>query len=489
MESFIGWVLLIVIFVVIVQWVRVRRYLKDPSSNSQNSFGATVNVEYQGPPSPEVQVSEPEIDAAMNRYAFILGDEPKRLTTAKSWFKESNRKSFLKSHPEKALDWILPFLPREIVEIESLTTDINRGPWGLRSVLKNIRALIRTKRRDKEPYQDLLKAMYNTAVLVDFVESLRFGSVQPHAIFEFVTLSDITNVQIDYTTIGLDQLEAPLKTDRRWYVESFGEPDNHLPVVSCFKQVIEGAITRYCWKDFADRNKNRQLFGGATDEITDWLRETLALQIKWEKVVKVEHSARLSRSRPSRGRSSKSSWVNKPVSSIIAATHKPFAVADLETTGLDANQHEITEIAALLVDPDGTITYEFANLVRTDNSVPRRITDLTGIDDRILRKEGGPLKEALLEFLNQTQGRPVFFHHAPFDKGFLDAACERCGLEFNNDVYDTIPLARKAWPFMQDYKLGSLADYLQLDKPDHRAFQDSRTTLGLLLAARKVIDQ
>lgn len=488
MESFIGWVLLIAMFVVIVQWVKARRYLKDPSSDSQNSYGATVSVEYHGPPLPDVQVSESEIDAAMNRYSFILGDKPTRLTTAMSWFKESNRTRFLKSHPEKVLDWIIPFIPREIVEVESLKTAIDWGPSGLRTVLKNIRALIRARRRDKEPYQDLLRAMYNTSILVDFTQSLRFGSIQPHAIFEFVALSDIKDVQIDYATIGLDQLEAPLKTDRKWYVESFGEPDNHLPAVSCFKQVFEGAITRYCWKDFADRNKNRQLFGGAPDEITEWLRETLAFQIKWEKIVQVEHAERLSRSRPSRSRSKKRKWVSKPVSSIIAATHKPFAVADLETTGLDANQHEITEIAALLVDPDGTVTHEFANLVRTDNSVPSRITELTGIDDHMLRKEGRPLREALLEFLNQTQGRPIFFHHAPFDKGFLDAACKRCGLDFDNDVYDTIPLARRAWPSMHDYKLGSLAEHLKLDRPDHRAVQDSRTTLGLLLAARKVID-
>ena len=47
-----------------------------------------------------------------------------------------------------------------------------------------------------------------------------------------------------------------------------------------------------------------------------------------------------------------------------AATRQPFIVADLETTGLNAETDEVLEFAAVQVTPDGGIAGEFSTLVR-----------------------------------------------------------------------------------------------------------------------------
>ncbi len=59
-----------------------------------------------------------------------------------------------------------------------------------------------------------------------------------------------------------------------------------------------------------------------------------------------------------------------------AATKSQFVVADLETTGLKPESAELLELAALVVEPDGTVVSEFSALVRVPK-LPKEIIELT----------------------------------------------------------------------------------------------------------------
>lgn len=164
------------------------------------------------------------------------------------------------------------------------------------------------------------------------------------------------------------------------------------------------------------------------------------------------------------------------------ATRGTFVVADLETTGL-SGEDEIVEIAALRVDHVGRVLAEFSTLVRIRGYLPERITRLTGITRQMVASRGVPLGEALSRFLGFCRKDPVFFYNAPFDKRFLQAACERLALSFENEVHCSLKVARAAWPQLRSHKLVDLARHLNAPLPAHRGLDDVRTTLYVLMYA------
>jgi DNA polymerase-3 subunit epsilon len=159
-------------------------------------------------------------------------------------------------------------------------------------------------------------------------------------------------------------------------------------------------------------------------------------------------------------------------------------VADLETTGLNADTDEILEFAAVMVEPSGAIVAEFSTLVRATKPVPQFITSLTGISQMDVDRDGRPLAEALGQFLDFVGTYPVLFHNAPFDVGFLKLACAQTKNTFTNPVHDTLPMARKSWPSLRSYKLDVLARHVGAPAPTHRGLADVKATLAVVLAAR-----
>ena len=166
------------------------------------------------------------------------------------------------------------------------------------------------------------------------------------------------------------------------------------------------------------------------------------------------------------------------------ATRMPFVVADLETTGLRPSQDEILEFAAVHVDPVGAIESEFSMLVRSSRSIPNFITQLTGITQDEVDREGRPLVVATMKFLAFIGSCPVFFHNASFDESFIKQNVERTGQRFINPVHDTLQIARFVWPKRKTYKLDALAELVGVPAPPHRALADAKAALSVLLAAR-----
>ena len=159
-----------------------------------------------------------------------------------------------------------------------------------------------------------------------------------------------------------------------------------------------------------------------------------------------------------------------------------FAVIDLETTGWSPGVAAITEIAAVRVR-GGRRQGEFASLVNPGVPVPPGIEDLTGISDWMLA--AAPRLPAVLPgLLDFADGCVLVAHNAPFDVGFLRAACAECGLAWPRfTVLDTVMLARQLMDpdEVPDCKLGTLAGFFRArTAPSHRALADARATADVL---------
>jgi DNA polymerase-3 subunit epsilon len=126
---------------------------------------------------------------------------------------------------------------------------------------------------------------------------------------------------------------------------------------------------------------------------------------------------------------------------------------------------------------------EFASLVNPGVPVPPGIEDLTGISDWMLA--AAPRLPAVLPgLLDFADGCVLVAHNAPFDVGFLRAACAECGLTWPRfTVLDTVMLARQLMnpDEVPDCKLGTLARFFRArTAPSHRALADARATADVL---------
>ena len=63
---------------------------------------------------------------------------------------------------------------------------------------------------------------------------------------------------------------------------------------------------------------------------------------------------------------------------------RPLVVFDIESTGVNARQDRIIELAAIRVDPDGTETSK-CWLLNPGVPIPKETTEIHGITDEIVR--------------------------------------------------------------------------------------------------------
>ncbi len=159
-----------------------------------------------------------------------------------------------------------------------------------------------------------------------------------------------------------------------------------------------------------------------------------------------------------------------------------FVVVDLETTGGSPRDCAITEIGAVKVR-GGVVLGEFQTLVDPGQEIPPYISVLTGITSMMVM--AAPRIDAVLPaFLEFARGSVLVAHNAPFDLGFLKAACAASGLLWPPTAsVDTAVLARRLLTRdeVPNCKLGTLAPYFSATTtPCHRALDDARATVDVL---------
>lgn len=162
-----------------------------------------------------------------------------------------------------------------------------------------------------------------------------------------------------------------------------------------------------------------------------------------------------------------------------------FVVFDLETTGLRAESHEIIEVAAIRYEKGRTAQDTYQSLIRPRKSVPKKITEITGITQAMVEADGRQVDDVLKEFRDFVGELRLVSFNAEFDMAFLQNAMSRCGLQqFENPVSCALKMSRRAWPDRRSYRLDDLAKDGNINQGQaHRALEDARRALIVYAAA------
>jgi DNA polymerase-3 subunit epsilon len=191
---------------------------------------------------------------------------------------------------------------------------------------------------------------------------------------------------------------------------------------------------------------------------------------------------------------------------------KRFVVFDLETTGLDPKKDKIVEIGAVKFDQHGLIA-RFSVLINPGIPMPFAASQVNHITDEMLN--GKPsLQDVLPDFIRFIDDAILVAHNSQFDSSFINEALSKCYTEVQknddlsfqpsllddeilpeqtqrwaspfasmpNQILDTIPLAKQAFPGRYKYNLQDLSRDLGIQALDaHRAEDDARVCMEIFL--------
>lgn len=158
-----------------------------------------------------------------------------------------------------------------------------------------------------------------------------------------------------------------------------------------------------------------------------------------------------------------------------------YSVVDLETTGTNVNHGDrIIQIGCVLVQ-DGEIINHFETKINPREKIPRSIVQLTGIEDKDVRK--APLFEDIAGTIYSLLAETTFVaHNVNFDFPFLNAELERAGYpSLSIPAIDTVTLSQILLPTAKSFRLRDLTSSLHIehDHP-HSAVSDAEATADLL---------
>lgn len=153
----------------------------------------------------------------------------------------------------------------------------------------------------------------------------------------------------------------------------------------------------------------------------------------------------------------------------------PFVVFDIETTGLNCQTNNITEIGAVKV-VNGEIVDKWSTFVNPCQPIPENIVSLTHITDSMV-KNAPKIEEILGDFFDFCEGCTLVAHNAAFDTGFIKVAAKRHGFDYDFCCLDTLILARCMYPELPNFKLDTLTKHLHVILENHhRAVDDAKAT-------------
>lgn len=158
-----------------------------------------------------------------------------------------------------------------------------------------------------------------------------------------------------------------------------------------------------------------------------------------------------------------------------------YAVVDIETTGhSQATGDRIIQIAIVIMK-DWCIEKTFTSFIHPGKSIPLFIQDLTNITDRDV-EDALPFEAHAETIFELLQDAIFVAHNADFDLPFLQAEFVRAGLpKWHGKKIDTVELSKILFPTSLSYKLGDLAQDLNIPlESAHRADDDAKATALLI---------
>lgn len=150
-----------------------------------------------------------------------------------------------------------------------------------------------------------------------------------------------------------------------------------------------------------------------------------------------------------------------------------FVAFDLETTGVLPGVDRIVEIGAVRF-VNGQIDAVYSTLVDPKIPIPEAASRVNGIFQDMV--EGKPCIETLLPSFAEFCGNdPMVAHNAAFDFQFLVSDIKKFESPApKGHVLDTFGMAKKVFPGLANYKLGTLVQHLEIPAGQfHRAEEDA----------------
>ena len=159
-----------------------------------------------------------------------------------------------------------------------------------------------------------------------------------------------------------------------------------------------------------------------------------------------------------------------------------YAVVDVETTGGSyARGHRMTEIA--IYEVRGCVVEdEYRTLLNPGRAIPRHISVLTGINNRMV--SSAPFFDHVAtDVLERLEGRVFVAHNARFDWGWVSRQlAEAIGEVPKVERLCTVKMARRLLPRLRRRNLDAVGRHLGIDVADrHRAHGDALATARILI--------
>ena len=164
---------------------------------------------------------------------------------------------------------------------------------------------------------------------------------------------------------------------------------------------------------------------------------------------------------------------------------RTFVVFDTETTGLYYDLDRIIELGAVRIE-NGVICEGFHTMIDPERAIPESAAAVNHITDDMVR--GQPkIEEVLPDFFKFTRGAALVGHNIEFDIKFLQFAAKKNGYFFENELYDTMELARENVKGLPNLQQKTVAARFGIDVGSaHRALDDALTCARIFLEVMKI---
>ena len=166
--------------------------------------------------------------------------------------------------------------------------------------------------------------------------------------------------------------------------------------------------------------------------------------------------------------------------------YKNILVFDFETSGLDPISEEIIEIGAIKlknVNDEFVLTEELSLLVVPSAPISSKITEITGITNELLLREGVTQEEAFNDFsLMIEEDTLLIAYNIAFDLGFLETFYKRHWDKnhvITNSILDVMAVYKDRHQFPHRLE-SAIAKYGVMIPNSHRASDDAKATYEVL---------
>jgi len=157
-----------------------------------------------------------------------------------------------------------------------------------------------------------------------------------------------------------------------------------------------------------------------------------------------------------------------------------LVIFDVESTGLDTNNDVIVEIAAVRYGADGILD-EFHHYLTTSHPVGNS-ESVHGYSDAFLKEKGEDPTTILTGFLEFSKDCILGGHNVTYDIAILKSQLVRLNIthDINEISFDTLTASKRIISDAENYKLGTLCEYLGIEEePTHHAMDDVYATCEL----------